>query len=124
MSGWILTALLTAFMLFSATGKFIEFEGKEKLFEDMGWKLSSVQSIGILEIIIVLMFLIPRVSFVSAILVSAYLGGAVAVHVRVGEPFIFPIILGVLYWVALGLRDRRVFALAFQKQAILSKLST
>jgi hypothetical protein len=118
MSGWILTALLTAFMLFSATGKFIDFEGKEKLFQDMGWKLASVQNIGIVEVIIVLMFLIPRASFVAAILISAYLGGAVAIHVRVDEPFVFPIILGVLYWIALGLRDRRVFVLAFQKQSL------
>jgi hypothetical protein len=45
---------------------------------------------------------------------TAYLGGAVATHVRIGDPFYFPIGLGILAWVALGLRDQRVFDNAFQ----------
>lgn len=69
--------------------------------------------IGVVEIAITLLFLVPRAAFIAAILLTAYLGGAVATHVQVNDAFIFPIIICVVYWVALGLRDNRVFALAF-----------
>ena len=111
--GWILTALLTAFMMFSTIGKFSDFEGKAKMFEHLGWSESVMVNIGIVEIVIALLFLVPRAAFVAAILVTAYLGGAIATHVRVNDDFEFPIIIGVLYWVALGLRDSRIFKLAF-----------
>jgi hypothetical protein len=47
-------------------------------------------------------------------LLTGYLGGAVAAHVRVHEAFYIPIVVGILAWIALGLRDPRVFACAFQ----------
>ena len=61
-----------------------------------------------------LLFLIPHTAFIGAILLSAYLGGAVATHDRI-ESWILPIAIGVLVWVALGLRDNRVFANAFSR---------
>lgn len=115
--GWILSALLTAFMLFSATGKFVDFPGKAEMFAQMGWTVSTLFNIGILEVAIALLFLVPRASFVAAILITAYLGGAVATHVRVNEAFYFPIVLGVIYWVALGLRDRRIFDLTLSRSS-------
>lgn len=111
--GWILSGLLTAFMLFSSVGKFSTFEGKAEMFEKLGWSEAVMFNIGILEVIIAVMFLIPRTAFIGAILITAYLGGAIATHVRISDSFIFPIIIGVIYWVALGLRDQRIFALAF-----------
>ncbi len=63
--------------------------------------------------IITLLFLIPRTAFIGAVLLTAYLGGATVVHVRIGEPFFFPVIIGVLVWVALGLRQPQVFRVAF-----------
>lgn len=68
--------------------------------------------IGVAEVIVTLLFLVPRTSFVGGILVTAYLGGATATHVRVGDPFYFPIIAGVLVWIALGLRRPEIFSLA------------
>ncbi len=111
--GWILSGLLTAFMLFSSMGKFSSFEGKAEMFEKLGWSEAVMFNIGILEVIIAVMFLIPRTAFIGAILITAYLGGAIATHVRISDAFIFPIIIGVIYWVALGLRDQRIFSLAF-----------
>ncbi len=111
--GWVLSILLTAFMIFSSIGKFSDFEGKAEMFAQLGWSESVMFNIGILEVIIALMFLIPRTAFVAAILLSAYLGGAIATHVRVNEAYVFPIIIGVIYWVALGLRDTRIFKMAF-----------
>ena len=111
--GWILTALLTAFMIFSTFGKFSDFEGKAKMFEHLGWSEAVMVNIGIVEIVITLLFLVPQTAFLAAILLTAYIGGAIATHVRVNDDFIFPIIIGALYWVALGLRDSRIFSLAF-----------
>ncbi len=113
--GWVLSGLLTAFMLFSSMGKFVDFPNKEEMFAKMGWSVDVMFNIGIVEAIIAVLFLIPRTAFVAAILITAYLGGAIATHVRVSEPFVFQIIIGIVYWVALGLRDRRIFELALGK---------
>ena len=112
-AGWVLTGLLTAFMIFSSIGKFSDFEGKAAMFEHLGWSDALMFKIGVVEVVIVILFLVPRAAFIAAILITAYLGGAITTHVRVNDDFIFPIIIGVLYWVALGLRDKRVFSHAF-----------
>lgn len=113
-AGWVLSVLITLFLIgASATGKFTQWEGKSEMFAKMGWTEDVMFKIGIIEVIIAILFLIPRASFVAAILLSAYLGGAVATHVRAGDPFYFPIIIGVLSWVALGLRQPDIFRLSF-----------
>ena len=96
----------------SAIGKFTQWEGKSEMFAKMGWSEAVMVKIGIVEVVIAILFLIPRTSFVAAILLAAYLGGAVATHVRVGDPFLFPIIIGVVAWISLGLRKPDVFRLA------------
>lgn len=58
-----------------------------------------------------ILYLIPRTAVLGAIVLTAYLGGATATHVRVGEPFIFPILIGVLVWAGLFLRNARLRAL-------------
>ncbi|MCC9599434.1 DoxX family protein [Stieleria sp. JC731] len=117
--GWVLSVLVFLMMaVLSAQGKFFDFENKEEMFAKLGWAEDVMVYIGIVEVAIAILFLIPRTAFIGAILISAYLGGAVATHVRISDPFIFPIILGVIVWVALGLRDRRVFQLAFGSQPL------
>jgi uncharacterized membrane protein YphA (DoxX/SURF4 family) len=111
--GWVLSVLLTAFLLFSSIGKFTDFEGKAEMFDHLGWSQSVMVKIGIVEVIVAILLLVPRAAFVATILLTAYLGGAIATHVRVGDDFVFPIILSVISWIALGLRDRRIFNLAF-----------
>ncbi len=112
-AGWILSCLVAAFLgVGSALGKFIEWEGKAEMFDHLGYTQELITRIGILEITLAVLFLIPRTSFIGAILLTGYLGGATATHVRVGDPFIFPIIVGVLVWVALGLRRPQVWSLA------------
>lgn len=113
-AGWILSGLLAVlFIGLSASGKFTEWEGKEKAFEKMGFTTDLMFKIGIVEVVITILFLIPRTAFIGAILLTAYLGGATVTHVRVGEPFYIPVIVGVLVWVALGLRRPEIFSLAF-----------
>lgn len=82
-------------------GKFTQWEGKSEMFAKMGWSEDLMVKIGIVEVVIAILFVIPRTSFFAAILLAAYLGGAVATHVRVGDPFLFPIIIGVVAWIAL-----------------------
>lgn len=58
-----------------------------------------------------MLYAVPRTAVLGAVLVTAYLGGAVATHVRAGEPFSIPIVIGVLVWAGLYLRDARIRAL-------------
>ncbi len=113
--GWILSGLLSAFLILaSASGKFTQWEGKAEMFAKLGWTEDVMFKIGIVEVTITVLFLIPRTAFIGAILLTGYLGGAVATHVRVADPYFMPIIIGVVAWVALGLRDPRVFTMAFK----------
>lgn len=91
----------------------MDFEGKEEMFAKLGWGIEVMKTIGVIEIAVAILYLIPRTAFIGAVLVTAYLGGAIATHVRVNDQFIMPVIMGVLVWVALGLRDGRVFTTAF-----------
>jgi hypothetical protein len=112
--GWIVSGAV-ALMLCgpSAMGKFTEWEGKAEMFEHLGYTQDLITKIGFLEITLAILFLIPRTSFVGAILLTGYLGGATATHVRVGDPFFMPILVGVVMWIGLGLRRPEVFSLAF-----------
>jgi hypothetical protein len=81
---------------------------------ELGYSESVIIPLGIVLIACTVLYLIPRTSVLGAILLTGYLGGAVATHVRVGDPLfsiIFPIIFGALIWGGLYLRDPRLRAL-------------
>jgi uncharacterized membrane protein YphA (DoxX/SURF4 family) len=104
-AGWILSGLIAAMLIvLSASGKFTEWPGKEAMFAKLGYSADTMFKIGIVEVVVTILFLIPRTSFLGAILLTAYLGGATATHVRVGDPFFFPPLLGVVVWIAYALR--------------------
>jgi hypothetical protein len=63
------------------------------------------------ELICTLLYLVPRTSYLGAILLTGYLGGATASTLRVGDPWIFPVMAGILLWGGLYLRDPRLRAL-------------
>ena len=63
------------------------------------------------EIACAVLYVIPQTAVLGAILLTGYLGGAVATHVRAGEPFWMPVLFGVLVWLGLFLRDARIRAL-------------
>lgn len=111
--GWGLSGLLAAFLcLASAMGKFTEWEGKAEMFGKLGFTTEVMFRIGLVEVLVAVLFLVPRTGFWGAILLTGYLGGATVTHVRVGDPYFVPIVIGVVAWVALGLRDPRIFSLA------------
>ena len=113
-TGWVLTGLVGLFLIVaSGIPKFVDFPGKEEMFGKLGISADISFTLGVIEVVVAILFLIPRTSFVGAILVTGYLGGAVWTHLRVGEAWFFPIIIGVVMWVALGLRRPAIFELAF-----------
>lgn len=111
--GWILSGLIGLMLIGpSALGKFVEWEGKAQMLEHMGFTSELLMKIGVLEVILAALYLIPRTSFLGAILLTGYLGGATVTHVRLGEPFFMPIVIGIVMWVALALRKPEIFRLA------------
>jgi hypothetical protein len=114
-AGWILSCLITVLLIFgSAGGKFVEWEGKAEMFSHLGYSPEVMVKIGVVEAVLAILFLIPRTAFIGALLLTAYLGGATATHVRVGDPFFMPIVVGAVMWVAFGLRRPEVFSLAIK----------
>ncbi len=77
----------------------------------LGYPEGTLTPIGITEALCAILYAVPQTSVLGAVLLTGYLGGAVATHVRVGEPFLAPIVLGVLLWGGLFLRDPRLRAL-------------
>ncbi|MFN0140063.1 MAG: DoxX family protein [Pyrinomonadaceae bacterium] len=106
---YVLSALPSLALLFSATAKLIKPAGIEQSLEPIGWKVGQLTGLGILEAAVVIVYLIPRTSVLGAILITGYLGGAIATHVRVGDHMIIPhIVLGVMVWLGLWLREPRL----------------
>jgi hypothetical protein len=80
-------------------------------FARYGYPERALLPIAIVELTCVILYAIPRTSVLGAILLTGYLGGATATHVRVGEPPIIAIIVGIVVWLGLYLRDQRLRAL-------------
>jgi hypothetical protein len=112
-TGRVIGALPVLMLAFSAFMKFLMPPDAVKGFSQLGWPQHLALPLGILELSCAIIYMIPRTSVLGAILVTGYLGGAIATHVRVGENanIIAPAVLGMLAWLGLYLRDRRLRAL-------------
>lgn len=110
-SGRVMSALPVLMLLMSAAMKFMPPPDAAKGFEHLGWPMSLAAPLGVVELACTALYVIPQTSVLGAVLLTGYLGGATATHVRVGDPFFMPIVLGVLIWGGLFLRDPRVRAL-------------
>jgi len=110
-AGWIISVLPVLMLLMSGVMKLVKPDFVVDSFRDLGWPESLALCLGILEISCTVVYLIPRTSVLGAILLTGYLGGATATHIRIGEPFYTPVIPGVLIWGGLYLRDARLRAL-------------
>jgi hypothetical protein len=112
-AGWVLTVLPCLATGFSGVMKIAHVPAVLEGFQHFGYPESTLTTIGCLEVIVTVLVLIPRTAVLGSILFAAYLGGAVATHVRIGESmWVGPVILAVLAWVGLWLRDPRLHALA------------
>jgi hypothetical protein len=108
----ILSALPMLLMTFSGVMKLSHRpEVVEGFVGKYGYPEGSLLFIGIVELLCVVLYAIPRTAILGGILMAAYLGGAVATHVRAGEAFIMPIVLGIVAWGGLFFRDTRLHAL-------------
>jgi hypothetical protein len=117
-SRWIgraLTALPVLFMAFDAAMKLAAIPPVIEAFLRMGLPPELAPAIGALELACLAVYVIPRTAPVGALLLTGFLGGAVALHVRLGDPLgshtLFPVYCGALVWAGLFLRDARVRAL-------------
>ena len=79
-----------------------------KTFSELGYSASLARPIACVEVACVITYLFPRTAVLGAILLTGYLGGATASHVRAGQPFSLPVAVGVLVWLGLYLRDARL----------------
>jgi hypothetical protein len=112
-TGRVVSALPALGLLSSAAMKLSHSPQVVAMFTNkLGYQESSLTGLAILEIACTLLYLIPQTAFLGALLLTGYLGGAIATHVRVGEPFGVPLVLGVLVWLGLYLRESRLKALA------------
>jgi hypothetical protein len=113
-SGRILSALSILFMVFDAAGHLVKPAAVVDAFNRLNFPLSLSVPLGIISLVCVIVYAIPRTSILGAILLTGYLGGAVATHLRVRDPLfdtIFPIIIGSLVWGGVYFRDARLRAL-------------
>ncbi len=110
--GRVLSGLVVLFLIPDGIVKFIKPAPVVEAFAHVGWPLSLANVLGTLLLVCIALYAIPRTSILGAILLTGYLGGAVATHLRAGDPLfshiLFPTYLGVLLWLGLYLRDDRV----------------
>jgi hypothetical protein len=110
-AGRILSAVPVMMLLFSGVLKLIKPALVVEEFARLGYPESLVLGIGLVELACTVIYVVPRTSIIGAILLTAYLGGATATHLRIGDPFFMPIVLGGLVWGGLFIRDDRLRAL-------------
>jgi uncharacterized membrane protein YphA (DoxX/SURF4 family) len=109
--GRVISALPVLILVMSGVMKFVKPAAVVEGFEKLGYPETLALGLGIVELLCTALYIIPQTSVLGAILLTGYLGGATATHVRVGDPYYGPIILGVLVWLGLYLRDARLRAL-------------
>lgn len=107
--GWGFTALAAFALVSSASLKIIrEANNVEYIIGKFGYPAEFLVAIGVVELVCTLLYVWPRTSALGAVLLTAYLGGAVATHVRISESPATPIILASIMWLGLYLRDARL----------------
>lgn len=110
--GWILTALVGSFLLFDGGARLAGFAPYVEGMTKFGYPASLAPWIGLTLLVSTLLMLVPRTAVLGSILVTGYLGGATATHMRIHDAwFLFPVVLGAIAWLGLYLRNEKVRAL-------------
>jgi hypothetical protein len=110
-TGWVLSCILAVPFLPSAYFKIVQPPWfLEEWTKD--FPAASARPIGVIELAIFILYLVPKTRYIGGLLMLAYLGGAVATHVHANDgKFFIPVIVGVVAWLGLYLRDRKLRAL-------------
>jgi DoxX-like family len=117
-AGRIVSAVAVLFLVLDGVTHLMKPAPVAEAFHRLAFPLSLSVELGVIELACVAVYVIPRTSILGAILLTGYLGGAVATHLRVFDPFfdtIFPILIGALVWGGIYLRDPRLRALVHFK---------
>ena len=108
-AGRVLSGLVITFLAFDAAMKLLQVEPAVKGTAELGYPVHTLFGIGLVELLCVIAYVVPRTSLFGAVLLTGYLGGAIATHVRLGNPLfshvLFPIYVAALIWGGLYLRD-------------------
>ncbi len=107
-TGRVLSGLTVLFMLFDAAGKFAMPAPVTQAFARLGFPTNLGPTLGVLLAVSTIAYAIPRTAVLGAVLLTGYLGGAVAIHLRAGSTLfetIFPVLFGILAWAGIYLRD-------------------
>jgi len=111
-TGVVLTALVSAFLTFDVVMKVLRLAPAVQGTTELGYPANTVFGIGVIELVCLVLYLVPRTSVLGALLLTGYLGGAIATHVRVGSPLVgytlFPIYVALFMWGGLYLREARL----------------
>lgn len=112
MAGRLLSGLVAIFLLFDGAARLVRFAPYVEGTVQYGYPEQLASGIGLTLLVSTILYVLQRTAVLGAILVTGYLGGAAASHVRFEDPwFLFPVALGALAWAGLYLRDTRVRAL-------------
>jgi hypothetical protein len=113
-AGWVLTGLSGMFLLMDAGMKLARLPVVLEATTQLGWPAESALPLGIVLLLATLLYLVPRTSVLGAMLLTGYLGGAVATHARIASPLwshtLFGLYVGVLVWAGIWLREPRLRA--------------
>ena len=112
-AGWIVSGLVIAFLLMDAVMKLIAIPQVLQAGEQIGFPGADMaRGLGALLLLCTLLYVFPRTAVLGAVLVTAYLGGAVATHLRLGNPLfshvLFGVYVGIAMWAGLYLREPRL----------------
>ena len=114
-AGYVLTGLVAAFLTFDTVMKLLQLAPAVQGTTELGYPAGTVVVIGAIELVCLVLYLIPPTSVLGALLLTGYLGGAIATHVRVGSPLpthtLFPVYVALMVWGGLCLRESRLRAL-------------
>jgi len=111
-AGYVLTGLVALFLTFDTVMKLLQLAPAVQGTTELGYPAGTVIVIGVIELVCLVLYLVPRTSVLGALVLTGYLGGAIATHVRVGSPLpthtLFPIYVALMVWGGLYLRESRL----------------
>lgn len=110
--GWVLTALIAIFLILDGVTKLMNVQAVKDATVDLGLREEMMPVVGIVLLVSLALYLVPRTAFLGAVLLTGYLGGAVLTNWRVDKPLfstvLFAVYVGIVVWGSLYLRDPKV----------------
>ncbi len=107
--GKVVVGVVVAQMLLSVAMKLLLPNGVPEHFAELGWRIHEVRIVACVELVCTMLYVLRRTRLWGAIVLTGYLGGAVAAHVRIGDGvFLYPLVLGAAVWIALRLTGVRL----------------